>query len=95
MTRWYVYILASRRNGTLYVGMTNDLLRRVWEHKQELVDSFTKKYRVHSLVWYEAAESPAAAIQREKQLKHWRRAWKLSLIEEGNPTWRDLFDELA
>lgn len=95
MTRWYVYILASRRNGTLYVGMTNDLLRRVWEHKQELVDSFTKKYHVHSLVWYEAAESPAAAIQREKQLKHWRRAWKLSLIEEGNPTWRDLFDELA
>ena len=92
--KFYIYMLASHRNGTLYIGMTNDLLRRVREHKSGLIEGFTKKYGVHMLVWYEAAESASSAIQREKQLKRWRRAWKLRIIEEGNPEWRDLFDEL-
>jgi putative endonuclease len=92
---YYVYILASRRNGTLYTGVTSDLIRRVWEHKHDLVEGFTKKYRVHRLVWYEVAESPEAAIAREKQLKSWRRAWKLTLIESSNPEWRDLYEDLA
>ena len=92
--KFYIYMLASHRNGTLYIGMTNDLLRRVREHKSGLVEGFTKRYSVHMLVWYEVAESASSAIQREKQLKHWRRAWKLRMIEEGNPAWRDLFDEL-
>ena len=95
MSQYYVYILASRRNGTLYVGTTNDLIRRVWEHKNDLVEGFTKEYGVHCLVWYEAAETPTAAIVREKQLKKWKRAWKLQLIEEENPTWSDLYDGLA
>ena len=95
MRQYYVYILASQRNGTLYVGMTRDLVRRVWEHKNDLVEAFTKKYGVHCLVWYEAAETPAAAIVREKQLKKWKRPWKLQLIEEENPTWSDLYDGLA
>ena len=95
MRQYYVYILASRRNGTLYVGMTNDLIRRVWEHKNNLVEGFTKKYGVHCLVWYEGAETPTAGLVREKQLKKWKRAWKLQLIEEMNPTWSDLYDDLA
>ena len=95
MEAYFVYILASRRNGTLYVGMTNDLVRRVWEHKQDLVEGFTKKYGVHRLVWFETAERPEAAISREKQLKKWKRAWKLELIEEGNPEWKDLYEEIA
>ena len=94
MRRFFIYMLASHRNGTLYVGVTNDLLRRVREHKSGLVEGFTKKYGVYMLVWYEVAESASSAIQREKQLKHWRRAWKLRIIEEANPEWRDLFDEL-
>jgi len=95
MPGYYVYILASRRNGTLYVGMTSDLIRRVWEHKNDLVEGFTKKYGVHRLVWYQAVDDPTAAITREKQLKKWKRAWKLRLIEEMNPTWSDLYDEIA
>ena len=95
MGAYFVYILASRRNGTLYIGMTNDLVRRVWEHKQDLVAGFTKKYGVHRLVWFETAEGPEAAISREKQLKKWKRAWKLELIEEGNPEWEDLYEEIA
>jgi len=95
MEAYFVYILASRRNGTLYIGMTNDLVRRVWEHKQALVEGFTKKYGVHRLVWFETAERPEAAISREKQLKKWKRAWKLELIEEGNPEWKDLYEEIA
>ena len=92
MEAYFVYILASRRNGTLYIGMTNNLVRRVWEHKQDLVEGFTKKYGVHRLVWFETAERPEAAISREKQLKKWKRAWKLELIEEGNPEWKDLYE---
>jgi putative endonuclease len=85
-----VYILASRRNGTLYVGVTSHLVRRIWEHKQDLVAGFTKRYRVHTLVWYEPHASMPSALAREKAIKEWRRAWKLELIEAGNPDWRDL-----
>ncbi len=87
-----VYILASRRNGTLYVGVTSDLMRRVWEHRNEVVDSFTKRYHVHRLVHVEFFERIDDAIRREKQLKKWRRAWKLALIEGENPQWNDLYD---
>ncbi|SPD73989.1 Excinuclease ABC C subunit domain protein (modular protein) [uncultured Desulfobacterium sp.] len=86
-----VYILASRRNGTLYIGVTSDLVKRIWEHKNDLAEGFTKKYGVHQLVWYELHEDIAGAIQREKSLKEWKRAWKLNLIEKGNPNWEDLY----
>ncbi len=93
--QFYIYILASKRDGTLYIGMTNDLVRRVWEHKTGAVEGFTKRYNVHRLVWYEAADTALAAIAREKQLKKWNRAWKLRLIEKANPDWKDLYDEIA
>ena len=89
-----VYILASRRNGTLYIGVTGDLIKRVWEHRNNLVESFTKKYSVHQLVYYEHHQNMASAITREKQLKKWNRAWKLELIEKRNPDWNDLWDEI-
>mgnify|MGYP001598204962 CR=1 FL=1 len=89
-----VYLLASRRNGTLYVGVTSDLVKRVWEHKENLVDGFTKRYGVHTLVWYELHESMEAAIHREKAIKEWKRRWKLELIEKTNPEWRDLYADL-
>lgn len=91
----YVYILASKRNGTLYIGVTTDLLRRVSEHRDGLVGGFTRKYGVKMLVYFEEMESIIAAIQREKTLKHWVRRWKLNLIEAGNPGWRDLWDEIG
>jgi putative endonuclease len=94
MKSYYVYILASQRNGTLYIGITNDLIKRVYEHKNNFVDGFTKKYKVHSLVHYERFDDVESAIIREKQLKKWNRKWKLELIERDNPDWRDLFDEL-
>ena len=87
----YVYILASRRNGTLYVDVTNDILRRVWEHREGIGGEFTRKYGVHRLVWYETHSDVVEAIAREKRLKGWRRDWKLSLIETGNPQWADLY----
>jgi putative endonuclease len=90
-----VYILASKRNGTLYIGVTSNLAGRVWQHNNNLLDGFTKKYRVHILVYYELLPSMRAAILREKQLKKWNRAWKIKLIEEHNPAWRDISDELA
>jgi len=90
-----VYILASKRNGTLYVGVTSDLVKRVWEHKNNMVEGFTKQYRVHQLVWYELHESMESAIMREKRLKDWKRAWKLELIESKNPDWLDLYDMIA
>jgi putative endonuclease len=93
--QFYVYILASKRNGTLYVGVTNDLVRRVWEHKADAVEGFTRRYSVHQLVWYEVAATPLAAITREKQLKKWNRAWKLRLINQMNPEWKDLYDEIS
>jgi putative endonuclease len=88
---YYVYILASRRNGTLYIGVTNDLIRRVHEHREGLVPGFTKRYGVKVLVYYEVHSEIASAIEREKRMKRWRRAWKLQLIEGGNPQWRDLW----
>jgi len=89
-----VYILASRRNGTLYVGVTSDLVKRVWEHRNDAADGFTKQYGVHDLVWYERHETMESAIAREKALKEWKRQWKLRLIEEANPGWRDLYAEI-
>ena len=90
-----VYILANERRGTLYVGVTSDLLRRVWQHKNGSANSFTKRYGVHALVWYESHETMESAIVREKSIKNWRRAWKLELIEEGNPEWRDLHEDIV
>jgi len=89
-----VYILASRMNGTLYIGVTSYLVRRVWEHKNDLVEGFTQRYGVHRLVWYESHETMEAAILQEKRLKEWRRAWKLRLIQRINPEWEDLYDRL-
>ena len=88
---YYVYILSSHKNGTLYIGVTNNLVRRVWEHKNELVEGFTHRYEIHHLVYYELHESIESAITREKQIKKWRRIWKLNLIEEKNPEWKDLY----
>ena len=90
-----VYILASDRNGTLYIGVTSDLLKRVNEHRNDAVDGFTKKYGIHRLVYYESHGDMLSAIEREKQLKKWNRAWKLELIEEKNPAWKDLWDEIV
>jgi len=92
---FYTYILASGRNGTIYTGSTDDLIKRVWEHKEKLRRGFTAKYGVHILVWYEAHESREAAFRRERRIKEWRRSWKLLLIEERNPTWRDLYEDLV
>ena len=90
-----VYILASKQNGTLYVGVTSNLVRRVWEHKNDVVKGFTKLHGVHGLVWYEVHESMEGAISREKDIKRWKRAWKIRLIERKNPDWSDLYDEIV
>ena len=90
-----VYILASKQNGTLYIGVTSDLAARVWTHKNEVIEGFTKKYRVHRLVYYEMHSDMNSAIAREKQLKKWNRAWKLELIEAKNPEWNDLWNEIV
>jgi putative endonuclease len=89
-----VYILASKRNGTLYIGVTSDLLKRVWEHRNSVIEGFTKRYGIHSLVWYELHERMESALQREKRMKEWARRWKVRLIEKMNPTWRDLYPSL-
>jgi putative endonuclease len=94
MNSYYVYILAHKRNGTLYVGVTNDLIRRVAEHKSGQSGGFTKRYKVNQLVFYEDTNDVIAAITREKQLKKWKRTWKLRLIEESNPEWRDLYPDI-
>ena len=91
----WVYIMSNRRNGTLYVGVTSNLLRRVWEHREGLVDGFTKQYGLKGLVDYEPFEDIGTAIQREKTLKHWPRAWRVNLILGQNPDWADLYDQLA
>lgn len=90
MTNYFVYILASKRNGTLYIGVTNNIERRIWEHKEGLVKGFTKQYGVHRLVYVEVTNSIDDAIKREKQLKLWSRVWKIALIEKENPRWEDL-----
>ena len=88
-------MLANRRNGTLYVGVTSDLIKRVYEHRTNAVDGFTKRYAVHNLVWYEIHETMESAIQREKQIKKWHRNAKIRIIEQGNPDWQDLWPDLA
>ncbi|MDO8634805.1 MAG: GIY-YIG nuclease family protein [Dehalococcoidia bacterium] len=93
MRNYYVYILANKRNGTLYIGVTNDLIRRVYEHKHDVTDGFTKRYGVHMLVHFEEGEDVVSVIEREKQLKSWHRQWKIRLIEEDNPEWRDLYED--
>lgn len=95
MKQFCVYILASERNGTLYIGVTSNLVKRVWEHKEEVVKGFSKKYGTKMLVYYEQHESAEAAITREKQMKKWNRKWKLELIESINPDWNDLYEEIA
>ncbi len=90
-----VYLLASKRNGTLYTGVTSDLGARIWQHKNNQVEGFTQKYHVHTLVYYEVHQDMKAAIQREKQIKKWKRQWKLALIEKNNPGWKDLYDEIV
>jgi len=89
-----VYILASKRNGTLYIGVTSNLQKRAWEHKNDVIEGFTKQYRVHLLVYYELHGDMVSAITREKQIKKWNRAWKLELIEEQNPEWQDLWQAI-
>ena len=90
-----VSIMASKRNGTLYVGVTSDLVKRIWEHKNNMIEGFTKRYRVKESVWYELHESMESAIMREKRIKDWKRAWKLELIESKNPDWLDLYDTIV
>lgn len=90
-----VYILASKRNGTLYTGVTSDLVKRVWEHQHNLVEGFTRRYGVHTLVYFERHEVMEEAIRREKQIKKWNRAWKIALIERHNPEWEDLWPTIA
>ncbi|HJV87616.1 MAG TPA: GIY-YIG nuclease family protein [Noviherbaspirillum sp.] len=92
---FYVYLLASARYGTLYVGVTSDLVRRVWEHREGFVAGFTKEHGVKHLVWYETHVDAHSAITREKQIKQWNRAWKINLIQKGNPHWRDLYETLS
>ena len=92
---YYVYLLASRKHGTLYIGVTNDLIRRVYEHKTHAVPGFTARYGVHLLVWFECYDDIVNAITREKELKKWRRDWKINLIERSNPEWCDLYQSLA
>jgi putative endonuclease len=91
---YFVYIMASKRNGTLYTGVTNDVLRRSWEHRSDLVAGFTRKYGVHILVWFEAHGDIETAIAREKQIKGWNRAWKIKLIEKRNSGWNNLYSKL-
>ncbi len=90
----YVYILASQKYGTLYIGVTRDLIKRVYEHKSGFVPGFTRQYKVHRLVWFQQGDSIISVIQREKQMKAWKRDWKISLIEESNPHWLDLYPAL-
>ncbi len=95
MKTYYVYILANKRNGTLYIGVTNDLIKRIHEHKNNLIAGFTSKYNVHRLIYYEQFVNIEYAMQREKRLKKWNRKWKLALIEKENPNWIDLYLDLV
>jgi putative endonuclease len=92
---YYVYLLASHRNGTLYIGITSDLVKRIWQHKNEVAEGYTKEYQVKRLVYFETYKDVNEAIVREKRLKHWNRKWKLALIEKDNPNWNDLYDEIC
>ncbi len=94
MKQYCVYILASKRNGTLYTGISSELIKRTWVHKNDVIDGFTKKYGVHILVHYEIYDDPENAIKREKRIKKWNREWKLNLIEANNPDWKDLYEDV-
>lgn len=95
MSQYFVHILASKRKGTLYIGVTNNLIKRVYDHKQNMVEGFTKQYNVHNLVYFEIHEDVHEAILREKQMKKWNRQWKINLIENNNPEWNDLYNEIT
>jgi putative endonuclease len=95
MKRYFIYILASQRNGTLYVGSTTNLIQRIWQHKNNLIPGFTNKYAIHRFVYYEEHINLFEMWRREKRLKNWNREWKLELIENFNPTWRDLYEEIC
>ena len=95
MKNYFVYILASKKNGTLYIGTTSNLIKRIWEHKNEVIKGFTERYNVDRLVYYEQYDTPVGAIEREKVLKNWRRQWKINQIEKENPEWNDLYNEIA
>ena len=92
--QFYIYILASKPNGTLYTGVTSNLIQRVWQHKHDVIQGFTRKYNVKTLVYYEVHENAESALTRENKIKRWRRAWKLGLIENSNPEWRDLYEDI-
>jgi putative endonuclease len=91
---FWVYVVTNKKNGTLYVGMTDDLVKRIWQHRNELIEGFTKQYGLKMLVWFEFHESRESAFKRERQIKKWNRVWKLELIEKQNPGWRDLWEEI-
>jgi len=91
---YFIYILANKKNGTLYIGITNNLIRRIYEHKNDLIDGFSKKYGIHNLVYYESYNDVRDALNRETQMKKWNRKWKIELIEKSNPEWNDLYNEL-
>jgi putative endonuclease len=92
---FYVYLLASRKQGTLYLGVTKNLVRRTYQHREKLLPGFTSRYDIRRLVWFETYDDPVTAIEREKKIKKWRRAWKIGLIEKDNPGWKDLYSEIA
>ena len=92
---YYVYIIASRRDGAIYIGVTNDLVRRIYEHRSKAVAGFTSKYNITKLVWFEVYDDPVSAIAREKELKKWKRNWKIQLIEAENPDWKDLYESIC
>jgi len=92
--QFYVYMLASKLNGTLYIGRTSNLVQRIWQHKNKMLEGFTRKYNVNKLVYYEVHPNAESAITREKQMKKWRRSWKIRLIKEKNPDWKDLYDDI-
>ena len=92
---YYVYLMANRKHGTLYVGVTNDLVRRGYQHRANAVQGFTSRYDVHPLVWFEIYDDPLTAITREKEIKKWRRDWKVNLIEQTNPEWADLYESIV
>ena len=94
MKQYYVYILANKKNGPLYIGVTNDLITRVYAHRNNLIEGFTKRYHVHDLVYFEAYDDIHEAITREKRMKKWKREWKIELIEKDNPTWKDLYHHI-
>ncbi|MGA7973791.1 MAG: GIY-YIG nuclease family protein [Pseudolabrys sp.] len=92
---FYVYLLASKKQGTLYLGVTRGLVRRIYQHREKLLPGFTSKYDVRRLVWFEVYDDPTSAISREKEIKKWRRAWKIALIEKDNPDWKDLYPDVT